>query len=136
MQMFTKNKTAMLDMFLDRTAGEAYADNRLTTQTNDAGNVELVAYNWLKLAEYNEDREAVTVFTGHREIDSRVVSRYLNDVIRRAEERGRAVILSGESPVDGQPNAGVKYINNYVDFSTPLSSVESGAVAEVRESLL
>ena len=130
----TRDKEAMLEMFTDATAGESYADNRLVTRETDSGNVALVAYGWLKLAEYNERREAVTVFTGHKSLRSTVVTRYLNNVISVAQER-REVILSGESPTVNRPNEGAKYIGSYVDFSTKLSSVEEKAVDTVVESL-
>ena len=130
----TRDKEAMLEMFTDATGGESYADNRLVTQETDSGNVALVAYGWLKLAEYNERREAVTVFTGHKSLRSTVVTRYLNNVISVAQER-REVILSGESPTVNRPNEGAKYIGSYVDFSTKLSSVEEKAVDTVVESL-
>lgn len=130
----TRDKEAMLQMFTDATAGESYADNRLVTRETDSGNVALIAYGWLKLAEYNERREAVTVFTGHKSLRSTVVTRYLNNVISVAQER-REVILSGESPTVNRPNEGAKYIGSYVDFSTKLSSVEQKAVNTVVESL-
>ena len=124
----------MLQMFTDNTSGEVYADGRLETIETDSGNVALVAYGWLKLAEYNERREAVTVFTGHKSLRSRVVTRYLNDVISVSQER-REVILSGESPTAGRPNEGAKYIGAYVDFSSKLSSVEQKAVNTVVKSI-
>jgi len=130
----TRDKEAMLEMFTDATAGESYADNRLVTRETGSGNVALIAYGWLKLAEYNERREAVTVFTGHKSLRSTVVTRYLNNVISVAQER-REVILSGESPTVNRPNEGAKYIGSYVDFSTKLSSVEEKAVNTVVESL-
>ena len=130
----TSQKESMLQMFTDNTSGEVYADGRLETIETDSGNVALVAYGWLKLAEYNERREAVTVFTGHKSLRSRIVTRYLNDVISVSQER-REVILSGESPTVGRPNEGAKYIGAYVDFSSKLSSVEQKAVNTVVESI-
>jgi len=133
--MNVETKTTLLDMFLDRTAGETSRRNRLVTRESDSGTVELIAYGWLKIAEYSESRDAVTVFTGHQSLRSRTVSGYLNDVVRRAESRSRDVILSGESPTVDTPNEGVKYINNYVSFSGDTSPVEQEARDTVVESL-
>lgn len=133
--MNVNTKSNLLDMFLDRTAGEAYSDNRLTTEETESGNVALIAYGWLKVAEYNESREAVTVFTGHKSLRSRTVSGYLNDVVSRAESRGRSVILSGESPTTDKPNSGVRFIGNYVSMNGAHSGVEADAVDEVVQSL-
>jgi len=129
------NKANMLDMFLDRTTGESYHNNRLVTRESESGNTALIAYGWLKIAEYNESRECVTVFTGHAAIRSKTTSEYLNDVVNRAENRGRDVILSGESPTVDTPPSIVKYIGNFVSFSGDRSSVEQDASDDVRSSL-
>jgi hypothetical protein len=128
-------KSNLLDMFLDRTAGESYSQNRLVTRETESGNVALIAYGWLKIAEYNEERNAVTVFTGHQSLQSTAVSRYLNDVVSRAEDRGRTVITSGESPQVDKPNDGTKYIGGYVSMDGNRSEVEQNAVQEVVDSL-
>lgn len=132
--MYDTTKTTLLDMFLDRTTDENSRENRLVTRETENGNAALIAYGWLKLAEYNESREAVTVFTGHQSLRSTTVSRYLNNVMSRAEERGRDVIVSGESPTVDRPNAGAKYIGNYVSFGNR-SPVENDAVNDVLDSL-
>jgi hypothetical protein len=133
--MYANTKQNVLDMFLDRTAGESSDENRLITRETENGNVSLIAYGWLKIAEYDESRGVVTVFTGHTSINSCTVSRYLNDVIQRGEERGRDVVLSGESPTVDTPNDGVRFINNYISFDGTKSSVEKWAQNFVRESL-
>jgi hypothetical protein len=125
----------MLEMFVDNTAGETFNNNRLITREEDSGNVALIAYGWLKVAEYNEERDAVTVFSGHKALRSKTVARWLNEVVKTADERNRNVILSGESPTVDSPNEGVKYINNYVSMEGERSSVEEAAVAEVEASL-
>jgi hypothetical protein len=125
---------AMLDMFVDNTAGETFNRNRLVT-VNDGDNTALIAYGWLKIAEYNESRNAVTVFTGHKSLGSRTVSRWLNQVVQKAEDRGRDVILSGESPNENPPNDGTKYIGEYVSFTSQHSDVERNAINEVVDSL-
>ena len=130
----TKRKAKMLEMFTDATAGEVYSSGRLETTETESENVALVAYGWLKLAEYNERREAVTVFTGHKSLGSHSISRYLNDVVRVAQER-RDVILSGESPTVAKPNEGTKYIGEYVNFRTDMSSVEKKAIRSAIASI-
>lgn len=134
MTVHTRSKKALLEKFTDNTAGECYNRGRLTTRETESGNVALIAYGWLKLAEYNERRNAVTVFTGHKSLGSTILSRYINDVRRVAQER-RDVILSGQSPTIDTPNEGVKYIGSYVNFTGNMSSVEQKAVRTVVESL-
>ena len=134
--MYVNNKRALLEMFTDRTANESYSHNRLKTVETDSGNVALIAYNWLKLAEYNESRGVVPVFTGHGALQSVTIARYLNDTVKTANDRGRDVVLSGESPTVDTPNEGVKYIGNYVSMTGSHSAVEKDVKEEVRESLL
>ena len=129
------SRKAMLEMFVDNTAGETYSENRLVSREAENGNVSLVAYGWLKLAEYNESREAVTVFTGHKSLRSRVITRWLNQVVSVAESRDRSVILSGESPTVDTPNEGTRFIGNYVSMDGDHSSVEEEAVNTVVDSL-
>jgi hypothetical protein len=133
--MYYDNKRSMLVMFMDNTAGESFNQNRLITRETESGNVALIGYGWLKLAEYNEERDAVTVFTGHQSLRSKTVSRWLNEVVAVADERGRDTILSGESPTVDTPNEGTQYINNYVSFDGDHSPVEQAAVSTVEESL-
>jgi len=133
--MYDNTKRDVLDMFLDRTAGETSRDNRLITRETESGNVSLIAYGWLKVAEYNESRNAVTVFTGHKSIRSKTVSQYLNEVVGRADDRGRDVILSGESPTVDTPPACVEYIGNYVSFEGSDSAVEADARSDVHGDL-
>lgn len=130
----TNRKGALLEMFTDNTAGESYAQGRLQTVETGAGNVALIAYGWLKLAEYNERRDAVTVFTGHKAYGSTAVTRYVNDVKEVANSR-RNVILSGESPYVGSANEGAKFVGEYVDFSNGLSAVEKKAVRLAERSI-
>lgn len=127
-------KRELFEKFVDRTSGESTKYNRLVTRENDAENVILLGYGWLKLAEYDESRNLVTIFTGHQAIESETVSQWLNEILQVAEERGRSVVLSGESPTDGEPNKGVQFINEYVSFASR-SPVEENAVNLVRESL-
>jgi hypothetical protein len=133
--MAHQTKSDLLEMFVDRTAGESTMFNRLITRETDGGNVALIAYGWLKLAVYDESREAVTVFTGHKSLNSKTVARYLNDVVSKAEERGRDVIITGESPTVDQPNGTTHYINNYISMKGNDSAVERDARNAVIESL-
>lgn len=133
--MYATDKRSLLEMFVDNTSGETHNENRLITRDAESGNTALIAYGWLKLAEYNEEREAVTVFTGHKSLRSKVVSRWLNDAVRVAEQRNRDVILSGESPTVDTPNEGTRFIGNYVSMDGDHSAVEQEAVQTVRESL-
>jgi hypothetical protein len=129
------NKKALIEMFLDKTPGESTQYNRLVTTEEDDGTVSLLAYGWLKLATYNERRGIVTVFTGHKALNSVTVSKYLNQVTSTAVERDREVLLSGESPTEDTPNEGTRFIGNYVSMDGSHSSVEEEAVSTVRESL-
>lgn len=129
------SRRALLEMFMDRTAGESYKQNRLVTRETENGNVALIAYGWLKLAEYNESREAVTIFTGHKALRSKTISRWLNCVVSTADDRGRDVVLSGESPTVDTPNEGTQYIGNYVSMDGSHSPVEQQAVETVVDSL-
>jgi len=130
----TDEKRTMLEMFADGTTGESYYKQRLVTTETDSGSVALIAYGWIKLAEYNERRGVVTVFTGHRAIESKVLNRWISDVIDVVGER-RDVVVSGESPCVDTPNEGVKYVGSYIDFSTRLSGVEKSAIKTVEKSI-
>jgi hypothetical protein len=134
MAYYTSRQT-MLEMFTDATPGETYQHNRLITQESDNGTVELIGYGWLKIAEYDESNNHVTVFTGHRSLESKTVGEWLNEVVRVAENRGRTVSLQDDSPKDGQPNDGTKFINNYISFKASKSAVEKDAQNEVVDSL-
>jgi hypothetical protein len=98
----TSRVDTIVEMFADNTAGESYADNRLITEETESGNVALVGYGWMKLAEYDETEERVTVFFGHKAIGSKTVSRWLNNVLEQTSER-RAVTVSDESVSTSYP---------------------------------
>jgi hypothetical protein len=125
----------IVEMFTDRTAGESTTHNRLITRETDNGDVALIAYGWLKIAQYDEERGVVTVFTGHKNIESQTVNEYTNKVIETARDRGRTVSVVGESPTCGQPNGETQFINNYVTFGGNMSAVERDAQQSVIESL-
>jgi hypothetical protein len=131
---YAPTTTEIVEMFTDRTPNEATKYNRLMTQEEDNGNTALIAYGWQKIAVYDESRELVTVFTGHASDSSPTVNNYLNMVVDIAEERGREVVASGETPTDGQPPGIVGYIREYISF-TDKSAVERNAQKEVEEAL-
>jgi hypothetical protein len=133
--MYANTKSQAISSFLRGNDDVTYSQQRLTTQETDSGSVELIAYGWIKLAEYHPSNGTLTLFTGHTAIGSQTVSRYLNDVAEIAKENGKRVILSGESPVEGQPNDGVKYIGDYVSMDGKRSPVERMAVNHVIESI-
>lgn len=134
MTHLTNTKRDVVEMFMDKTPGESTLHNRLVTR-EDNGKVILLGYGWLKLAQYDESREAVTVFTGHAALRSKTVSRWLNQVISIANERGRDTIISGESPVEDTPNDTTDFIGNYISMSGNRSAVERDAQEAVRQSL-
>ena len=133
--MYANTKAQAISSFLQGNGDVTYSQQRLTTQETENGSVELIAYGWIKLAEYHPSNGTLTVFTGHTAIGSQTVSRYLNNVAKIAKESGKRVVLSGESPVDGQPNDGVKYVGDYVSMDGNRSPVERMAVSHVIESI-
>lgn len=133
--MYVNDKQSVIEMFVDRTAGESTQANRLITRETENGTIALIAYGWVKVAEYDEERGVVTIFVGHRALESDTVNGYLNDVKEVAQERGRDYSISGESPEWGQPPSIVEYIGNYINFRSPESSVERDARNDVIETL-
>lgn len=125
----------MFEMFADATVGESYHENRLITEETDAGTVSLTAYGWMKLAEYDETEGHVTVFFGHKNIESRTISRWLNSLLEVARSRGRSVTISDESPTVRKPNDAVEYIGGYVGNFSDMSPVEQEAHDNVLRSL-
>jgi hypothetical protein len=134
MSLYDPTTTEIVEMFTDRTPNESTRYNRLITREEDNGNTALIAYGWQKIAVYDESRELVTVFTGHASDSSPTVNKYLNMVVDIAEERGREVVASGETPTDGQPPWIVKFIESYVSFGSR-SPVEEEAFSSVIEEL-
>lgn len=124
----------IVEMFADNTPGESYGQNRLVTRETGNGNVALIGYGWMKLAEYDESEETVTVFFGHKSIKSQTVSRWLNTVMEQTAER-RNVRVSDASPTVDTPNEGVRFIGSYIGDFERMSAVEHAAVKTVVESL-
>lgn len=130
----THRVQSIIEMFADNTSGETYHRGRLVTREMASGNVALIGYGWMKLAEYDESENHVTVFFGHKSTESKTVSRWLNRILEQTSDR-RNVSISDESPVVGKPNDGVRYIGEYVGDFTNLSPVDRGAIEFVENSL-
>lgn len=133
--MQVKQVRTMIEKFIDRTPNEVYASGRMSTELLDNGNVALIGYGWMKLAEYNESENMVIIYGGHNEGDSDTVSRWLNQILTISEERDRNTLLSGESPIVDTPPEIVKYIGNYVDYKTEMSPVEKDAISDVNTGI-
>jgi len=133
--MYANTKSELFEALFNNNTDVTYSQNRLVTRETNDGKVSLIAYGWMKIAEFDSDDGTVTVFTGHKAIDSTTVSRYLNDVTRHAQDRDHDVVLSGESPEEDTPNEGVRFINSYVSMDGGHSPVEQQAVDTVVESL-
>lgn len=128
----TKNPTTMMEMFIDGTVGESYAENRMLTTENERGNVSLLGFGWQKMAEYDESENHVTIYLGHKGV-SQTMTRWLNNLVEIANQR-RTVTLSYESPVRQSPPECVEFIDHYIDMSD-MSPVERDAHNKVIESL-
>lgn len=133
----TRKRDSLIQMFLDGTADEVYADGRLKTrQSGDT--IELIAYHREKIAEYHEASGQVTVFAGHHGNVSQTVTRYVSRVVNLAGERnGREVILTELAPNTRlQPAAeAAQFIGEYVGFGRPMSDAERKAVDTVNRNL-
>lgn len=128
-----RNRDSLIQMFLDGTSGEVYNEGRLVTRETENG-VELIAYGWNKIAEYNTESDTVTIFAGHAGNISRTVTRYVNLVNEIAGKREtRSVnLLADAAPNTGRPPAeAARFISNYKSFSGSDSSVEAWARRQV-----
>jgi len=131
-------RDSFVQMFLDATARETYNEGRLATRQSGENTVELIAYGWNKIAEYNEATDTVTVFAGHSENVSKTVTRYVNLVHEMAGKRqSRTVnVLADAAPNVGRPPAqSAQFIDNYKSFSGSDSSVESWATRTVERGV-
>lgn len=134
----TTNRDSIVQMFLDATSGESYAKGRLVTREAGENRVELIAYGWNKIAEYDESTDTVTLFAGHAGNVSKTVTRYVNLVHEIAGKRqSRTVnVLADAAPNVGRPPAeSAQFIANYRSFSGEPSSVEEWATAVVERAL-
>lgn len=129
-QAYTTTRDSFIQMFLDATAGETYSQGRLVTRQSGESTVELIAYGWNKIAEYNEATDTVTVYAGHAGNISETVTKYVNLVHEMAGKRRsrRVNALADAAPNVARPPAdSAQFIDNYKDFSTEDSPVESWA---------
>lgn len=134
----TQNRDSLIQMFLDATDGEVYADGRLVTRSSGESTTELVAYGWNKIAEYDERTDTVTVFAGHAGNVSKTVTEYVNKVreIAGLRETRRVNALVDAAPNVARPPAeSVQFIDNYRSFSGNPSSVEEWATRTVERSV-
>ena len=95
-----QTRDSLIQMFLDASAGEVYGDGRLVTREAGENTVELVAYGWNKVAEYDESTDTVTLFAGHAGNVSKTLTRYVNLVHEMAGKReSRTVnVLADSAP--------------------------------------
>lgn len=139
----TRTRDTLIEMFLDGTAGEVYADGRLATVENEIhGGVDLIAFGKYRLATYNEHTDIVRVFTGHYGVWSKTVSRYLTFIQKVAdnhvgernvvESPNRAPVLSGHV---GEVAEAAQYIDNYIRSYEGMSAVEKNAYETVNAAL-
>lgn len=134
----TENRDSIIQMFLDATEGEVYADGRLVTRSSGEGTTELVAYGWNKIAEYDERTDTVTVFAGHAGNVSKTVTEYVHKVREMAGLRKtrRVNALVDVAPNVARPPAeSVQFIDNYRAFGENPSSVEKWATRTVENSV-
>jgi hypothetical protein len=132
-----RNRDSLINMFLDSTKGEVYAEGRLKT-VQEGDSIALIAYHREKIAEYNESTGNVTVFAGHHGNVSQTVNRYISRVVKIAGKRkDREVILTELAPnVRMQPIAqSARNIGEYVSFGQPLSPAEKREVRDVNAAL-
>ncbi len=133
----TKVRDSLINMFLDNTEGEVYANGRLKT-VREGETLALIAYHREKIAEYHEPSGEVTVFSGHHGNVSQTVNRYISRVVKLAGQRNdRDVILTELSPnVRMRPVAtAARNIGQYVRYGGELSPAEKREVRDVNEAL-
>lgn len=130
----TQTRDSLVQMFLDATSGEVHGEGRLVTRDAGEHSVELIAYGWNKVAEYNEATDTVTVYAGHAGNVSKTLTRYVNLVHEMAaKNENRTVnIIADAAPNVGRPPAeAAQFIDNYRSFEGKPSSVEKWATAVV-----
>lgn len=134
----TKRRNDLIEMFLDATPGESYADGRLSTIETENG-VALVAYGNEILAEISADATEVTLYIGHYRSVSKTVTRYIHFVGKLLSQREMrdVTVLEGHAPTTGYGRASrsAQYISNYVRDYADMSGAEEKAYNDVREAL-
>lgn len=135
----TKNRTDLIEMFLDATIGESYWKGRLRTET-DGETVQLIAYGRHILGEVDRAAKSVTLYSGHYGVQSPTVTDYVRLFGKRlALREGYDVTISERAPdtdYDTLPQSS-QYINQYIDYTRgKLSGAEKKARREVDNALL
>lgn len=133
----TRVRDSLINMFLDNTSDEVYAEGRLKTE-RQGDTLALIAYHREKIAEYDESAGTVTVFAGHHGNVSDTVNRYISRVVKIAGQRNdRDVILTELAPnVRMRPVAqSARNIGQYVRFGGELSPAEKREVRDVNAAL-
>jgi len=138
MEAYTNSRDDVLEMFLDGTEDEVYGSGRLYTRQSDEGALELIAYGWNKIAEYDESTGDVRIFFGHYNNISDTVDGYLDDLSEMVDEREhRSVqeLVTAAPNVARPPAEAAQFIDNYKSFSGSDSPVESWASEVVEKSV-
>lgn len=134
----TSRRTDLLEMFLDATANEAYANGRLKTEETENG-VQLIAYHEHVLAEVNDAADSITLYTGHYGAHSQTVTRYVHELGKLLNDREgfEVTALDGYAPTTGYSRVSEagQYIGEYVGSWRNLSGVEKSAIEEVNRAL-
>lgn len=134
----TMYRDNLIQMFLDGTRNEVYADGRLITRESEENTVELIAYGWNKIAEYDENTDTVTLYTGHAGNVGQTVTTYVEKVKEIAGKRKNRTLSPaiGAAPNVAEPPAeSVRFIDNYRHFSDNPSSVEEWATEQVERAV-
>lgn len=134
----TNKRNQLLEMFLDASGREAYAQGRLKTRRTEDG-VELVAYHEHVLARVNIATDEITLFTGHYGAHSETVDKYISALGRLLNLReGFSVnVLEGHAPTTGHGYVAEsgQYIGEYVNPWGQQSPAERNIVQSVNEAL-
>jgi hypothetical protein len=133
----TYNTEQLIEMFIDETGNEVYADGRLATVPTENG-VQLVAYGNEIIAEARG--KEIILYTGHYNTVSDTVDGYietLGSLLNEFENR-TVDARETESPTLGigaRASSAAKYISRYINWETTLSKVEKDAQREVEQAL-
>jgi hypothetical protein len=129
----------LIEMFLDGTAGEVYADGRLRTVETENG-IALVAYHNEVLARLNEATEEIELYTGHYGQVSQTVTRYIHELGKLLNRRDGfdVTVLGGHAPTTGYGRASeaAQFINQYISNFGDMSGAEEKAFERVQNALI
>lgn len=134
----TNRRNALLEMFLDATPREAYANGRLKTVPTENG-VQLVAYHEHVLAHVNRGADEITLYTGHHRAHSTTVTRYVHELgkLLNSREGFDVTVLDGYAPTTGygRVSTAAQYIGEYIGRWNDTSAAEDNILDEVNRSL-